>query len=231
MKQLKYIFFVCLLYCLPMVLFAQRNFRFDDYGEPAFKPEYFAMGFRIGGGVASLQGLDGVALPGLYSDVLPYKTRLLGTMSMTLYGQMMFYNQLMLQADFSFVHFGATLKNKESSRELRGAAFHSRFLFGSKLGIERQEGLNFVFGVGPFVSLGSGGGEGEITSPYSSSGEIRLEKLDIKTVNAGVSAMLGFEYEWYSLTLSYDHGLTNLAKHGTMRTRGLRLELGFMGVF
>lgn len=113
METLKITLIALLIFLLSSPLWAQKNFRFDDYGEPPFKPEYFGVGLRVGGGASTLRGLDGVTVPGLYRDVLPYKTGLVGTMHVNLYGQIMFYNQLLMQLDLSFSRFGTALKDAE----------------------------------------------------------------------------------------------------------------------
>lgn len=94
-----------------------------------------------------------------------------------------------------------------------------------------MEGMNFIFGVGPFVGFGSGGGDGEVSDIDYDVFGMELSDFDIKTFQAGVSAMVGIEYNGYSITLGYDRGFTNLAKEGAMRTTGYRLEIGYVCIF
>lgn len=228
METLKITLIASLIFLLSSSLWAQKNFRFDDYGEPPFKPEYFAMGIRIGGGVSSMRGLDGTTVPGLYRDILPYKTGSVGSLSYTMTGQLMFHNQLLLQLNFSMSTIGTALKDDFDRRTITGELYQTSLLVGSKHGVGRVKNLNFVYGIGPFLGIGSGGGDGDISSYDYDDGSMQLSKLDIDKFNVGLSAMVGFEYKVISFSVIYDYGFTNLAKSGAMRTSGFRAELGLI---
>lgn len=143
-------------------------------------------------------------------------------------GQLMFHNQLLLQLNFSMSTIGTALKDDFDRRTITGELYQTSFLVGSKHGVGRVKNLNFVYGIGPFMGIGSGGGDGDISSYDYDDGSMQLSKLDIDKFNVGLFAMLGFEYKVISFSVIYDYGFANLSKSGAMRTSGFRAELGLI---
>lgn len=143
----------------------------------------------------------------------------------------MFHNQILVQLEVGYHSFGADLDmyDYHVDHKLSGSSLDTRLLIGSKLGFESAPGFNFIFAAGAFASKVSGGGDGILGENFDS--DIKLSKLDINTLNMGLSGMIGFEFYGFTMSIAQDFGLTNLAKKGSLRTSSWSFKSGYIYYF